>query len=111
MRQVYLGTPSAAVTLTVTDDTPTLSLKVNPVTETYGKPVTVTGTLTDAVGCAQPASRSGSTPTNSPTGPLATGTTTANGAFSITLPEQAAGGTLYVGSASANPTCPRCRFR
>jgi hypothetical protein len=92
-----------SVALTVTDVTPTLSLKVNPVTETYGKPVTVSGTLTYS---------SAETPvadqpvwvntTNSPAGALAAGTTTASGGFSITLPERAAGGTLYVGSASAN---------
>ena len=76
---------------------------MNPVTETYGKPVTVSGTLTYT---------SAKTPvadqpvwvntTNSPDGVLATGTTTASGSFSITLPERAAGGTLYVGSANAN---------
>jgi hypothetical protein len=95
--------PSPSVSLTVTDVTPTLSLKVNPVTETYGKPVTVSGTLTYT---------SAKTPvedqpvwvntTNSPDGALATGTTTVGGGFSITLPERAAGGTLYVGSANAN---------
>ena len=91
---------SAAVDLTVTDDTPVLSLKVNPVTETYGKPVTVTGTLTDA-SAAVDGQQIWVNTANSPAGALATGTTTAGG-FSITLPERPAGGTLYVGSASAN---------
>jgi hypothetical protein len=98
---VSSGAQSAAVDLIVTDDTPTLSLKVNPVTETYGKPVTVTGTLTDA-SAALAGQQVWVNTTNSPTGAMATGTTTATGAFSIALPERAAGGTLYVGSASAN---------
>jgi hypothetical protein len=90
---------SAAVPLTV-DSTPSGSLKVNPVTETYGKTVAVTGTLT-----------SGSTPLAGQTiwvnttgfsdTAIATGTTNANGAFSVTLPQQAAGGTLYVGATSS----------
>jgi hypothetical protein len=81
---------------------PVLSLTVKPVTETYGKPATVTGTLNYTAGSA-------STPdagqqvwvstTQSSAGALAKGTTTASGGFSITLPERAAGGTLYVGSA------------
>lgn len=89
--------PSASVALAVA--TPTLSLKVNPVTETYGKPVTVTGTLTPA---STPLAGQGIwiNTTNSPAGALATGTTTASGAFSVTLPERAVGGTLYVGSTS-----------
>ena len=40
------------VALIVTDTTPTLKLKVNPVTETYGKAVTVTGTLSYTSGSA-----------------------------------------------------------
>jgi hypothetical protein len=93
---------SAPVDITVTSVTPTLSLAVNPVTETYGKPVTVTGKLTYT---------SASTPvagqqvwvntTKDSAGALATATTTSTGAFTITLPQQSAGGTLYVGSASA----------
>ena len=100
---VFSGAPSAPVDLTVTDVTPTLSLKVNPVTDTYGKPITVTGTLTYT---------SASTPvagqqvwvntTNSPTGALGTAITTAAGGFSVTVPDQAVAGTLYVGSAAAN---------
>jgi hypothetical protein len=92
---------SPSVALTVTDATPTLSLKVNPVTETYGKPVTLTGTLTSASAPVDGQQIWVNT-TNSPAGALATGATTATGAFSIALPERAAGGTLYVGSASAN---------
>ncbi len=98
---VGVSNASPSVDLTVTDDTPTLSLKVNPVTETYGKPVAVTGTLTDAA-TAVAGQQIWVNTTNSATGALATGNTTATGAFSITLPERAAGGTLYVGSASAN---------
>jgi hypothetical protein len=95
--------PSPSVALTVTDVTPTLSLKVNPVTETYGKPVTVSGTLTYSPAETPVADQPvWVNTTNSPAGVLAAGTTTASGGFSITLPERAAGGTLYVGSASAN---------
>ena len=96
------GSVSSPVALTVTSVTPTLSLTVNPVTETYGKPVTVAGTLTDASDSTPIAGQQVWVNTaNSPTGALATGTTTATGGFSITLPERAAGGTLYVGSAGA----------
>ena len=96
---------SSPVALTVTTVTPSLSLTVNPVTETYGKPVTVTGTLSAASGSAS-APVAGQqvwvNTTNSPAGALATAATTASGGFSMTLPEQAAGGTLSVGSANAN---------
>jgi hypothetical protein len=87
--------PSASVALTVA--APTLKLNANTVTETYGKPVTVTGTLTDA---STPASGEGIwiNTIRSSGGALATGTTTASGSFSVTLPLRAAGGTLYVGS-------------
>jgi hypothetical protein len=92
---------SEPVALTVDTPPPSGTLKVNPVTETYGKAVAVTGTLT-----------SGSTPLAGQTvwvgttgfsdTPLATGTTSASGAFSVTLPEQAAGGTLYVGATDSS---------
>ena len=95
---------SASVPLTVRNTTPTLSLKVNPVTETYGKPVTVTGTLSYASGSAS-APVAGQevwvNTTKSSAYALATGTTTDNGSFSITLPKQATGGPLYVGSTGA----------
>ena len=91
---------SPPVALTVDSPTTSGSLKVNPVTETYGKAVAVTGTLT-----------SGSTPlagqsiwvntTGFSNNPIVTGTTHADGSFTITLPERAAGGTLYVGATSA----------
>ncbi len=104
---VSSGAPSAAVDLTVTDVTPALSLKVNPVTETYGKPVTVTGTLTYTSAKTPVAGQQvWVNTTNSSTGALATGTTTATGTFSITLPERGAGGTLYVGSANAKDLTP-----
>jgi hypothetical protein len=90
---------SEPVALTVNSTTPPPTLKANPVTETYGKAATVTGTLT-----------SGSTPVagqriwvgtvNFPENAIATGTTTASGAFSVTLPKLASGGTLYVGETS-----------
>ena len=86
---VQPSAPSAAVTLTVTNVTPTLKLNVNPVTETYGKPVTVTGTLTYGADSAPVAGqhvevidnaiRTGAT--------IATVITAANGSFSFTLSE------------------------
>jgi hypothetical protein len=94
---------SPAVPLTVTSATPTLKLKVNPVTETYGKAAAVSGTLTYGSASAAVAGQHvWVSTTNSSSGVLASGTTAANGSFSITLPERAVGGTLYVGSASAN---------
>jgi hypothetical protein len=94
---------SPAVPLTVTSVTPTLKLKVNPVTETYGKAAAVSGTLTYGSASAAVAGQHvWVNTTNSSSGVLASGTTAANGSFSITLPERAVGGTLYVGSASAN---------
>jgi hypothetical protein len=94
---------SPAVPLTVASVTPTLKLKVNPVTETYGKAAAVTGTLTyGSASAAVSGQQVWVNTTNSPSGALASGITAANGSFSITLPERAAGGTLYVGSASAN---------
>jgi hypothetical protein len=101
---------SPPVAITVTTVTPTLSLKVNPVTETYGKPATVTGTLSYAAGSKSApvaGQRVWVNTTQSSAGALATGTTTASGGFSITLPERAAGGTLYVGSASATDLAAR----
>jgi hypothetical protein len=95
---------SSPIALTVRTVTPRLSLKVDPVTETYGKPVTVTGTLSYASGSTS-APVAGQqvwvSTDNSSAGALATATSTATGGFSITLPERSAGGTLYVGSAGA----------
>jgi hypothetical protein len=94
---------SPAVPLTVTSVTPTLKLNVNPVTETYGKAAVVTGTLTYGSASAPVSGQQVWVNTaNSPSGALASRITAANGSFSITLPERAAGGTLYVGSAGAN---------
>ena len=93
-----------AVPLTVSNTTPTLSLKVNPVTETYGKPVTVTGTLRYTSGSTS-APVAGQevwvNTTKYSAYALATGTTTGNGSFTITLPKRATGGQLFVGSTSA----------
>jgi hypothetical protein len=94
---------SPALPLTVTSVTPTLKLKVNPVTETYGKAAVVTGTLTyGSASTAVSGQQVWVNTTNSPSGALASRITAANGSFSITLPERAVGGTLYVGSAGAN---------
>ena len=109
-----VGTFADAGTYTQADagafNSPTLSLKVNPVTETYGKAATVTGTLRYASGSASAPVAGGQVwvaATQSSAAALATATTTASGAFSIKLPERAAGGTLYVGSASpASPADP-----
>jgi hypothetical protein len=79
---------------------PPLSLKVNPATETYGKPATVTGTL-DAGPTAVAGQQVWVSTTKTSAGALAKGTTTASGGFSIKLPERAVGGTLYAGSAGA----------
>jgi hypothetical protein len=93
---------SAPVALTVTDVTPTLKLKVNPVTETYGRSVTVTGTLTYPSGATpEPVSGQGIWIGGRPGdvgGPLATGKTGADGSFSIPLSAQPTGTTLYVGT-------------
>jgi hypothetical protein len=81
---------------------PVLSLTVKPVTETYGKPATVTGTLDYTAGSASTpdaGQRVWVNTTAGSVGALAAATTTASGSFSINLPERAAGGTLYVGSA------------
>jgi hypothetical protein len=93
---------SSAVTLTVTSTTPALSLKVNPVTETYGKSVMVTGTLTYTSGStSEPLAGQEIWIGNQEWdwgSPLVTGTTGTDGSFSITLPAQQAGATLYVGT-------------
>jgi hypothetical protein len=93
---------SVPVPLTVTSTTPTLKLKVNPVTETYGLSATVIGTLSYPSGATgapvsgqeiwigRTAGASGS--------PLATGKTGAGGGFSIRLPTLRTGTTLYVGT-------------
>jgi hypothetical protein len=100
---------SPAVDISEVAVTPTLTLNVNSVTETYGKPVTVTGTLMYVSGSTSipvtsqqiwiSTEQSGDTP-------LVTGTTGTNGSFTITLPEQAAGGPLYVGSVDTNELLP-----
>jgi hypothetical protein len=90
------------VDLTVTATTPTLKLKVNPVTETYGRSVTVTGTLTYPSGAtAEPVSGQGIWISGQEwdlSGPLATGKTGADGSFSIAVPAQQTGTTLYAGT-------------
>ena len=87
---------SEPVALTVNAATPPPTLKANPVTETYGKAATVTGTLTSG-STPVAGQRIWVAPVNFPENAIATGTTTASGAFSVTLPKLAAGGTLYVG--------------
>jgi hypothetical protein len=94
---------SLPVAFTVTSATPTMSLTVNSVTETYGKPVTVTGTLTYTSGSASGpvadravwVSRSN----KDSVGALATAVTTNNGSFTLQLATPT-GGPLYVGSFS-----------
>jgi hypothetical protein len=91
---------SSPLPITVTTVAPTLSLNVNSVTETYGKPFTVTGTLTDAADSTPVAGHEVWVNTkNSSADPVAAGGTAVNGTFGITV-AQAAGGTLYVGSIS-----------
>ena len=97
------GSGSDPVHLTVTDTTPTLTLKVNPVTETYGKTATVTGTLTYMSGStSEPVADQkiwiGTNEQYGQNDPVATGTTGEDGTFSITLPKEQTGTTLYVGS-------------
>lgn len=93
---------SAPVALTVTNTTPALTLKVNPVTETYGKTATVTGTLAYTPGStSQPLAGQEiwiGTQQWDWGSPLVTGKTGADGSFSITLPAQQLGATLYVGT-------------
>ncbi len=92
---------SAPVKFTVTDAKPTLKLKVNSVTETYGKSVTVTGTATYLSGStAEPLAGQGLWVANQAQdwSTVATGTTGADGSFSITLPKEQAGTTLYLGT-------------
>ena len=93
---------SASVALTVTNTKPTLLLKVNPVTETYGRTVIVTGTLTYMPGStSEPLSGQEIWIGNQQWdwgSPQVTGTTGTDGSFSITLPAQQIGTTLYVGT-------------
>jgi hypothetical protein len=94
---------SAAVDISVIPATPTLTLKVNPVTENYGQAVTVTGTLIYTSGSTSiPVAGHKIWIGNQPDGtsPLVTGTTGSDGSFSSTLPAQQVGATLYVGSTS-----------
>jgi hypothetical protein len=94
---------SSPVAITLTRLTPTLTLTVNSVTETIGKPVTVTGTVTWT-------SASGSGPvggravwinkTDTSVGSLASCGATSTGSFSLQLAGVANGGTLYVGTIS-----------
>jgi hypothetical protein len=94
---------SSPVAFTVTSATPTMSLTVNSVTETYGKPVTVTGTLTYTSGSASGpvADRAIWVSRNNKdsVGALATAVTTNNGSFTLQLATPT-GGPLYVGSFS-----------
>jgi len=93
---------SAPVALTVTNTTPALTLNVNPVTETYGRSATVTGTATYTAGSApEPVANQGiwiSTQQDGWNSPVATGTTGANGTFAISLPAEQTATTLYAGT-------------
>jgi hypothetical protein len=93
---------SAPVAFTVTSATPTMSLTVNSVTETYGKPATVTGTLSYTSGSASGPVADRAVwinTTDSSVGAVATGVTTNTGSFTMQL-DRATGGSLYVGSFS-----------
>ena len=87
------GSVSAPVALTVTNVTPSLSLKTNTVTETYGKAATVTGTLSYTSGSTTAPVTNQKVwvnTTESATGALATATTNGTGGFTITLPQRPA---------------------
>ena len=88
---------SAAVSVALTAATPTLSLKVNPVTETYGHTFTVTGTLSNA---SSPVAGQKVWVGANSASPLATGTTGTDGGFSITVPTLKTATSLSVGSTS-----------
>jgi hypothetical protein len=101
------GGTSNPVPLTVTTVAPKITASASPSVETYGKPVTVSGTLT------YPAS-SGSVfvpnaqilvTTGPGQSPMATGTTGTNGNYRIQLPVQSIGVTLYV-TATSVPGLP-----
>jgi hypothetical protein len=91
---------SGGVGFTVTSVGSSVALTVNPVTETYPKTGTVTGTLENGSAplADQPVWVSAS-PADTTT--LASGTTSSTGAFSIGIPAEANGVTLYVGSAAS----------
>jgi hypothetical protein len=101
------GGTSNPVILTVTTVKPKLTASASPSVETYGKPVTVSGTVT------YPASSGSVVVPNAQilvtTGlgqsPMATGTTDANGKYSIKVPVQSIGVTLYV-TATSVPGLP-----
>jgi hypothetical protein len=101
---------SAPLTLTVTNTTPALTLNVNPVTEIYGKTATVTGTLTYTPGStAEPIADQEiwiSTEQGGSYNPVATGATTADGTFSIPIPAEQSGTTLYVGTLNVSDLNP-----
>ena len=91
---------SGGVEFTVTSVDSSVALTVNPVTETFPKTGTVTGTLEN--GSAPLANQSiwvSTSPVDATT--LASGTTSSTGAFRIAIPVKANGTTLYVGSAAS----------
>jgi hypothetical protein len=101
------GGTSSPVTLTVDTVAPKITASASPSVETYGKRVTVSGTLT------YPAS-SGSVvvpnaqilvTTGPGESPMATGTTGTDGKYNIQLPVQSIGVTLYV-TATSVPGLP-----
>jgi hypothetical protein len=102
------GETSSPVTLTVTTVKPKLTASASPSVETYGKPVTVSGTLTYPVssGSVIVPNAQISVATNPGESPIATGTTgLTTGKYNIKLPVQSIGTTLYV-TANSVPGLP-----
>ncbi len=98
------GSPSAPVSLTVTSTTPTLTLRSKSVTESYGRAVAMTGTLTYKSGStSKPVSGQEvwiGLQSSDSSSPLETTKTAANGTFTITVPAEQKAATLYVGTTS-----------
>jgi hypothetical protein len=97
---VSSGGSSGGVGFTVTSVDSSITVSASPVTETYPKTGTVTGTLKNgSVPLANQSIWVSTSPADATT--LASGTTSSTGAFSITIPAEAYGTTLYVGSAAS----------
>ncbi|HEY6786433.1 MAG TPA: hypothetical protein VI365_03895, partial [Trebonia sp.] len=97
---------SPSISLTVTSTTPTLTLKSKTVSESYGKAVALTGTLTYKSGSTSGLASGQEVwiglQASDGSSPLATIKTAANGTFTITVPAEQAATTLYVGTINQN---------
>jgi hypothetical protein len=97
---------SASVSLTVTTTTPSLTLKSKTVSESYGKTVALTGTLTYKSGAASGLVSGQEVwiglQTGDSSSPLATTKTKADGTFTITVPAEQTATKLYVGTINLN---------